>query len=493
MFVNLLEPPRHTRLVDATHMIGAQRLVAQGWTVCNSYLDGYTGEPTVEGRAAFAAEVERAVSSLPERCVVLTAGIPLQQRDPRRFVCNNSAVCGTGAVPIPYWFEDQSQPVPFASRRHFAAFQGAVASNGPLRAAVVEGFGGCERAVCRVNERYFHALGVEDRQGLSASYWQLLSETQFSLCPRGDDCGSVRFYESLAAGCIPVLLADGAELPLARMLPWDDMLVRVPECEARHWQSHVARWKAKRTDEELAILSQHNRQTWQDWFHWSQLGKQLTVERVERAIAAAERHESGLSRGALSVPGMTSGRVRHLLNNLAARRYLEVGVWQGATFVAACYGRRLESATGIDNFSTHQEQPGGAERFLANVSAMLPDQPIALRSVSFFDLPPEALPQNVDVYFYDGDHRPESQRQAILQAWPALADEAIILIDDTNYPGVLEATRQGLAAVGAKVLHEWLLPARFNGDTEQWWNGLYVAAVRKPIPAFDAIHATPAA
>ena len=97
MFVNLLEPPRHTRLVDATHMIGAQRLVAQGWTVCNSYLDGYTGEPTVEGRAAFAAEVERAVSSLPERCVVLTAGIPLQQRDPRRFVCHNSAVCGTGA------------------------------------------------------------------------------------------------------------------------------------------------------------------------------------------------------------------------------------------------------------------------------------------------------------------------------------------------------------------------------------------------------------
>ena len=47
---------------------------------------------------------------------------------------------------------------------------------------------------------------------------------------------------------------------------------------------------------------------------------------------------------------MASGKVRHLLNNLAARRYLEVGVWKGATFVAACYGRRLESATAIDNF-----------------------------------------------------------------------------------------------------------------------------------------------
>ena len=309
-FSNFVETPRHMRLLDATQMIGAQRLVEQGWTVCSSYLDGYTGEPTVEARQAFAAEVERVVASLPERCVVLTAGIPLAQRDPLRFVCNNSAISGMGAVPIPYWFEDQFHPVPFASRRHFATFQGTVTSNLPLRGAVVEGFTGCERAVCRVNENYFHSLRDEDRQALSASYWQLLSETQFSLCPRGDNCGSVRLYESLAAGCIPVLLADGVELPLQNILPWDDMLVRVPEYEARHWQAHVARWSAKRTDEELASLSQHNRQTWQDWFNWSQLGKQLTVERVKRAIAAAEQRESKLSREALSLPGMAWPRAK---------------------------------------------------------------------------------------------------------------------------------------------------------------------------------------
>ncbi len=480
MFVNLTEPPQHTQLVDATQMIGAQRLVDQGWTVCSSYLDGYTGEPTVEARQAFAAEVERAVASLPERCVVLTAGIPLAQHDPLRFVCNNSAICGTGAVPIPYWFEDQSHPVPFASRRHFATFQGAVTSNPSLREAVVAGFTGCERAVCRVNDNYFHSLSDEERQALSASYWRLLSETQFSLCPRGDNCGSVRFYESLAAGCIPVLLADGVELPLQNILPWDDMLVRVPEADAQNWPSYVERWKAKRTDDELAALSDHNRRTWLNWFHWSQLGRQLSVERVTRAIAAAERRESKLSRAALEMPGMSSGKVRHLLNNLAARRYLEVGVWKGSTFVAACYGRRLESATAIDDFSGFQTEPGGAERFLANVSPLLVEQPFTLHQNSFFDVPANELPQRVDVFFYDGDHRPESQRRAMTHVWPALADDAVIVVDDTHQPGVLEATRQGLHEAGADVLHEWLLPARFNGDTEQWWNGLYVAAVHKP-------------
>ena len=169
MFVNLTEPPQHTRVVDATQMIGAQRLVDQGWDVCSSYLDGYYGEPTVEARAAFAAEVERAVASLPKRCVVLAAGIPLAQRDPLRFVCHNSATRGMGAVPIPYWFEDQSHPVPFASRRHFVTFQGAVSSNRPLREAVIAGFTDCERAVCRVNDNYFHSLRDEDRQALSPS------------------------------------------------------------------------------------------------------------------------------------------------------------------------------------------------------------------------------------------------------------------------------------------------------------------------------------
>ncbi len=67
-------------------------------------------EHTLSNLTPPADAVERAVAALPEGCVVLTAGIPLAQRDPLRLVCNNSALCGMGVVPIPYWFEDQSAP-----------------------------------------------------------------------------------------------------------------------------------------------------------------------------------------------------------------------------------------------------------------------------------------------------------------------------------------------------------------------------------------------
>lgn len=29
------------------------------------------------------------------------------------------------------------------------------------------------------------------------------------------------------------------------------------------------------------------------------------------------------------------------------------------------------------------------------------------------------------------------------------------------------------------VLHEWSLPADYNGDEKNWWNGLYVAIIEK--------------
>lgn len=479
MFVPLNAVPANARLVNATEMPAARRLAEMGWTVCETYLDGYYGAGSEDGELAVAASVYDAVSRLPSLCVVFTAGICLRQDIVNWLICSNSAEKGTGLVPIPHWFEDHSQPVPFGERKYFAGFQGTVTSNRQVREAVVDGFAGCPRPAIHINPIYFHALDESQKRDLVASYWTNLSQTQFSLCPRGDHCNSVRLYESLAAGCIPVLISDSALLPLANMLPWDEISIRVPETDARSWQRYVTEWASRRTDEELDGVSRHNRDVWQQWLHWSQLDKQLLVERVERAIAGAERRQSLLSRSVLSVPGKSSAKVRHLLNNLRAQRYLEVGVWQGSTFIAACFGRQLESAVAVDNFSQFDITGGVRCRFLANVEAHLAHQHVALHQVSFFDLPIEETTCGVDVFFYDGSHDPESQKRAITHIWPALAAHAIIVVDDINLPGVLDQTRAGLADVGAQVLREWLLPARFNGDTENWWNGLYVAAIRK--------------
>lgn len=58
-------------------------------------------------------------------------------------------------------------------------------------------------------------------------YNKLLLDSRYSLCPSGSGPNSIRFWESLAVGSIPVILADTLELPSHEL--WDDAIVRIPE------------------------------------------------------------------------------------------------------------------------------------------------------------------------------------------------------------------------------------------------------------------------
>lgn len=60
-------------------------------------------------------------------------------------------------------------------------------------------------------------------------YNKLLLDSRYSLCPSGSGPNSIRFWESLAVGSIPVLLADTLELPSHEL--WDDAIIRIPEAK----------------------------------------------------------------------------------------------------------------------------------------------------------------------------------------------------------------------------------------------------------------------
>lgn len=60
-------------------------------------------------------------------------------------------------------------------------------------------------------------------------YNEILLNSRFSLCPSGTGPNSIRFWESIAVGAIPILLADTLELPYG--LEWDKAIIRLKEKE----------------------------------------------------------------------------------------------------------------------------------------------------------------------------------------------------------------------------------------------------------------------
>jgi Exostosin family len=62
-------------------------------------------------------------------------------------------------------------------------------------------------------------------------YKQLLNNSKFSLCPSGSGPNSIRIWESMSFGSIPVILADDFVLPEVETMSWDDSVIFWKESE----------------------------------------------------------------------------------------------------------------------------------------------------------------------------------------------------------------------------------------------------------------------
>ncbi|MCH9614101.1 MAG: hypothetical protein SP1CHLAM54_11130 [Chlamydiia bacterium] len=213
--------------------------------------------------------------------------------------------------------------------------------------------------------------------------------------------------------------------------------------------------------------------------------EQLYINHVQSSIQNACRHESGLDPEVFKIHGMSSYKMRHLLNNICSlenARYLEIGSWKGSTFVAALFNNQdtLQEAISVENFSEFgSENP--KEHLLSNLAEFLGEAyPYRLVFQDCFALDTSALFKDpINIYFFDGNHSYQSQEKAFTYYNDVLDDVFITLVDDWNFEGVPEATKHAFDLLGYTVLYEAILPSAGNSDMLTWWNGVYVAVIRK--------------
>ena len=165
--------------------------------------------------------------------------------------------------------------------------------------------------------------------------------------------------------------------------------------------------------------------------------------------------------------------------------YLEVGVYQGLTLLSTANVCHHLPCYGIDNFSLDPEKKNFSivsERIkklgLTNVGIINQDYEDALQ-----DLETYIGDQKIGVYFVDGPHDYRSQLMCLQLVMPYLHENAVIIVDDSNYRHVRQANRDflvthpkfKLAFEAYAPCHPSNMPPAQQEETRKsWWNGVNI-------------------
>lgn len=211
--------------------------------------------------------------------------------------------------------------------------------------------------------------------------------------------------------------------------------------------------------------------------------RQLWPEFADPNRLAQSRHpaDRSLSHILKTIPGMATENKLALLNAAVAALadnevYVEVGCYKGASIVGAATGNPRARIFACDNFSQFDGVGEALRRTLDLHTA--PGQ-VTFHDLDFRDFFTNApwRPARVGAYFYDGGHSFRDQYDGVTRALPYLANDALIIIDDTNKRAARSANQLVARAVPGLELILDLRTARNHSPT--WWNGIQVYRYRR--------------
>jgi predicted O-methyltransferase YrrM len=164
------------------------------------------------------------------------------------------------------------------------------------------------------------------------------------------------------------------------------------------------------------------------------------------------------------------------LINLAARwldpgeAYVEVGVFHGASLIAAMLGNEGKRFVGIDSFAFRDATREKVEANLARYGFGVPQLIVG----DAFELVPAGALEGVviGVWYYDAAHSYEAQIEGLRIAEPYLATGALVIVDDTDWDDVDRAMNDYVASQ-PRARRVLTIDGKGRG-APQWWEGMQV-------------------
>jgi hypothetical protein len=200
-------------------------------------------------------------------------------------------------------------------------------------------------------------------------------------------------------------------------------------------------------------------------------------QHVKTSFENADKCISKITDGILNMDGMTGKKTRHFYNNLLNKddaRYLEIGTWKGSSVCSAMCGNEAKVVC-IDNWSQFD---GPKNEFLINFNTYKGKNDASFIEEDCYKVDVSHLPK-FNIYMYDGDHEQYNHYKALIHYYNCLDDMFVFIVDDWNWEHVRNGTYDSFKQLNVSVLYEREIYTPGNGTRETWWNGIYVAILKK--------------
>jgi hypothetical protein len=115
-------------------------------------------------------------------------------------------------------------------------------------------------------DKYRAGVKVEkDKAVTTNEFFNNIYENPYTFCMRGGGNFSVRFYEVLAVGRIPVLLNTNCLLPLDNFIDWAEHCVILDESEFKSIGNYIKKFHNDLSADSFLKLQEGNRKLWEDF------------------------------------------------------------------------------------------------------------------------------------------------------------------------------------------------------------------------------------
>jgi hypothetical protein len=216
------------------------------------------------------------------------------------------------------------------------------------------------------------------------------------------------------------------------------------------------------------------------------------IDTVKNALIKSKNNDSKISEKTKNLPGLTSEKVKHFINNLCELpdcKYLEAGVFQGSIFAAAVERNDLV-ATAIDNFSEssiipmdsnvniNSEKGNNKEIFLRNIKDLVLNKQVNIIDSNVFETDLNKISLKSNVIFMDIEHTYESHYNFLNKFYEKIDNTFVYIVDDWNWLQVRDATFKSIEDLKLKTLFKEEIFTK-GEDKNDYWNGLGIFVLNK--------------